>query len=162
MRWTKWQDGEIISPRGEQSRIGEFIQCCLRRLGCTRLMGNLTANESLWQGGKRMRGAEWPQAGPSRTAVSPVFCCPVEVEEATENRHTSPCQFLIQPGWNRQVSEGQWLKLLLFPILRFISWKKKGEAAKWPGCAIIFWRGGEDCVLGSLLGVACAVRATEG
>lgn len=125
-------------------------------------MGNLTANESLWQGGKRMRGAEWPQAGPSRTAVSPVFCCSVEVEEATENRHTSPCQFLIQPGWNRQVSEGQWLKLLLFPILRFISWKKKGEAAKWPGCAIIFWRGGEGCVLGSLLGVACAVRATEG
>lgn len=90
-----------------------------------------------------MRGAEWPQAGPSRTAVSPVFCCPVEVEEATENKHTSPCQFLIQPGWNRQVSEGQWLKLLLFPILRFISWKKKGEAAKWPGCAIIFWRGGK-------------------
>lgn len=57
-------------------------------------------------------------------------------------------------GIGRWVSEGQRLKL-------FIPGKKKGEAAKWPGCAIIFRRG-EDCALGSLLGVACAVQATEG
>lgn len=34
----------------------------------------------------------------SLTAVGPAFCCPLEV---TKNRHSSPGQFLISPGWNQ-------------------------------------------------------------
>lgn len=83
MRWTKQQDSKIISLRGDQLRIGEFIQCCLPH--------NVNVN---FQGvGEVCREQNWPQAGLGLAAVGPAICFPAEVEEATKNRHTSPGHF---------------------------------------------------------------------
>lgn len=115
MRWTKRQDSEIISPRGERSWIGEFIQCCLPH------KVNVKSHSKL---GPLATGGEGRGSRIGHRLVS-VWWCFVAHGGPRSNRLTSPGQFLIKP-WMESVSHWRAVaKIVALPNSKLFFFSRK-------------------------------------